>query len=70
MSKSPTLPRWQVEAENKLLSRGPFKMRLGSKTFCFKYAEDYSNARRALSHGRFTDVGQMVDLIKSMPSGY
>ncbi len=64
------VPKWKAEEQRKLYRRGPFKLKLGNKTFKFRYAEGFSDAMTILSHRRFSDVGQMVDAIKELPNGY
>lgn len=63
-------PKWKTDADKKLFSKGPFKLKLGPKTFRFKYAEDYSAARRLISTGRFKNMADMADAVKQIPNGY
>lgn len=70
-SESPVKePRWKMDADKKLYAKGPFKLRVGSRVFNFRFAENYSEARALLSRGRFKDIGQMVDAVKLIPNGY
>lgn len=51
-------------------SRGHYAIKIGPRTLKYRTPETYSKVLEALSHGRFQNLGQMIETAKQLPSGF